>query len=74
MTQEVAEDVLEAVERAGGKAHIYGPMAGGAFGVSIAKLPDVARFTRALAHVGVAGRLVYSAATGFKVVGLGERE
>jgi hypothetical protein len=67
LTRELAADVLEAAERAGGTARIFGPLASGTFGVSIGRLPDVGRFLRALASLGVAGIVSYSAGTGWTV-------
>lgn len=67
MTRELALDVAEAVERAGGpRPHIF-EFAGGKYGVSIGRLPDVARFMRALATLGVTGTVSYSAGTGWAV-------
>lgn len=64
-TREEAEDLLEAVHRAKGKGSIYGPMASGRYGVSIDYLPDVGRFVRAAASVGIHAPLFYSAGSGW---------
>ena len=67
MTREIAHDVVEAAQLAGGTAHAYGPMASGAWGVAIGNLPDVALFMRGLRLLGVQGTITYNAGTGWKV-------
>jgi hypothetical protein len=64
-SREEAEDLLEAVRRAGGKAKIHGPYATGRYGIGILQLPDVGRFVRAAASVGVSDPLFYSAGSGW---------
>lgn len=64
--RQVAEDMLQAVEMAGGKGKLR-PGVTGRYMASIGSLPDVERFARACRHLGIKGRLTYSAGTGWSV-------
>lgn len=64
-SREEAEDLLEAVRRAGGRGKIHGPYASGLYSIGVLYLPDVGRFVRAAASVGISDPLVYSAGSGW---------
>lgn len=68
-TREEALDVVEAVERTGGKANVAGPYGKrpDTFGVSIGNLPDVGAFLRCCAALGFHERFMYSAGSGWHI-------
>jgi hypothetical protein len=66
-TREEAIDVVEAIERVGGRGSIFGPMASGSYGVSIGRLPDVGAFLRCCAALGFSARLAYNAGSGWHI-------
>lgn len=63
----MAEDMVQAVEMAGGKGNLRGPYATGRYSCGVQSLPDVECFTRACRHLGIKGRLTYSAGFGWSV-------
>lgn len=66
MDRLTALDVIEAVDRSGGEACLRPPYPNGTYGVGILSLPDVRRFLRALASLGVTATPVYSVGSGWR--------
>lgn len=63
-----AQDVVEAVERAGGGAQLYERRSTDRpdrWAVCIPNLPDVARFIRCLGALGITARVAYSGGSGW---------